>query len=50
MYFQSARLPVVEDGVPVGIVSVSDISAFVREAVDTILMEGTVRVRRRDEK
>ncbi len=41
------RLPVVEDGVPVGIVSVSDIAAFVREAVDTILMEGTVRVRRR---
>ena len=44
------RLPVVEDGVPVGIVSVSDISAFVREAVDTILMEGTVRVRRRGDK
>jgi len=43
------RLPVVEDGVPVGIVSVSDIAAFVREAVDTILMEGTVRVRRREE-
>lgn len=42
------RLPVVENGKPVGIVSVSDISAFVREAVDTILMEGTVRVRRRD--
>ncbi len=44
------RLPVVENGKPVGIVSVSDISAFVREAVDTILMEGTVRVRRRGEK
>jgi CBS domain-containing protein len=43
------RLPVVEDGKPVGIVSVSDIAAFVREAVDTILMEGTVRVRRRGE-
>jgi CBS domain-containing protein len=42
------RLPVVENGVPVGIVSVSDIAAFVREAVDTILMEGTVRVRRRE--
>lgn len=44
------RLPVVEDGTPVGIVSVSDIAAFVREGVDTILMEGTVRVRRRDGK
>ena len=44
------RLPVVEDGKPVGIVSVSDIAAFVREGVDTILMEGTVRARRRDEK
>jgi CBS domain-containing protein len=43
------RLPVVEDGKPVGIVSVSDIAAFVREAVDTILMEGTTRVRRREE-
>jgi CBS domain-containing protein len=41
------RLPVVEDGRPVGIVSVSDISAFVREAVDTILMEGMTRVKRR---
>ena len=44
------RLPVVVDGKPVGIVSVSDIAAFVREGVDTILMEGTVRVRRRAEK
>jgi CBS domain-containing protein len=43
------RLPVVEDGRPVGIVSVSDIAAFVREAVDTILMEGMTRVRRREE-
>ena len=43
------RLPVVEDGKPVGIVSVSDIAAFVREAVDTILMEGKARVRRREE-
>jgi CBS domain-containing protein len=42
------RLPVVENGKPVGIVSVSDISAFVREAVDTILMEGTVRARRKN--
>ncbi|MDH4140103.1 MAG: CBS domain-containing protein [Coriobacteriia bacterium] len=41
------RLPVVENGTPVGIVSVSDVAAFVREGVDTILMEGTVRVRRR---
>ena len=41
------RLPVVEDGVPVGIVSVSDIAAFVQEAVDTILVEGTVRAKRR---
>ncbi len=44
------RLPVVQDGRPVGIVSVSDIAAFVREAVDTILVEGTVRARRRGEK
>ena len=42
------RLPVVENGKPVGIVSVSDIAAFVREAVDTILMEGTVRVQRHE--
>jgi len=42
------RLPVVENGKPVGIVSVSDIAAFVREGVETILMEGTVRVRRRE--
>lgn len=42
------RLPVVENGKPVGIVSVSDLAAFVREAVDTILMEGTARVRRRN--
>jgi CBS domain-containing protein len=41
------RLPVVENGKPVGIVSVSDIAAFVREGVDTILMEGTVRASRR---
>ncbi|MDZ4064356.1 MAG: CBS domain-containing protein [Coriobacteriia bacterium] len=41
------RLPVVEDGRPVGIVSVSDIADFVREGVDTILMEGSVRARRR---
>ncbi|MDP2181512.1 MAG: CBS domain-containing protein [Actinomycetota bacterium] len=41
------RLPVVENGKPVGIVSVSDIADFVREGVDTILMEGSVRARRK---
>lgn len=41
------RLPVVEDGVPVGIVSVSDISAFVKELIDAVLVEGEVRVLRR---
>lgn len=41
------RLPVVENDRPVGIVSVSDIADFVREGVDTILMEGSVRARRR---
>lgn len=38
------RLPVVEDGVPVGIMSVSDIAAFVKECIDAILVEGKVRV------
>lgn len=41
------RLPVVENGKPVGIVSVSDIAAFVKECIDCILVEGEVRVRRR---
>ena len=38
------RLPVVEDGVPVGIVSVSDIAAFTKELIDCVLVEGEVRV------
>lgn len=41
------RLPVVENGVPVGIVSVSDIAAFTKELIDCILVEGEVRVLRR---
>lgn len=41
------RLPVVEDGVPVGIVSVSDIAAFAKELIDCVLVEGEVRVLRR---
>jgi signal-transduction protein with cAMP-binding, CBS, and nucleotidyltransferase domain len=41
------RLPVVEDGVPVGIVSVSDIAAFTKELIDCVLVEGEVRVLRR---
>lgn len=44
------RLPVVKDGRPVGMVSVSDIAVFVKEGIDCILCEGEVRVRRRDEK
>lgn len=42
------RLPVVRDGVPVGIVSVSDIAAFAKELIDCVLVEGEVRVLRRD--
>lgn len=42
------RLPVVVDGKPVGIVSVSDIAAFVKECIDCILVEGEVRVARRE--
>lgn len=41
------RIPVVEDGVPVGIVSVSDIAAFAKELIDAVLVEGEVRVLRR---
>lgn len=41
------RLPVVENGKPVGIVSVSDIAAFVKECIDCVLVEGEVRVLRR---
>jgi len=41
------RLPVVENGKPIGIVSVSDIAAFAKEAIDCILVEGEVRVLRR---
>lgn len=39
------RLPVVENDRPVGIVSVSDIAAFVKECIDCILVEGEVRVK-----
>ncbi|MFA5844244.1 MAG: CBS domain-containing protein [Coriobacteriia bacterium] len=41
------RLPVLENGVPVGIMSVSDIAAFVKECIDAVLVEGEVRVLRR---
>jgi len=41
------RLPVVEDGRIVGIMSVSDIAAFTKELIDCILVEGEVRVLRR---
>jgi CBS domain-containing protein len=41
------RLPVVQDGVPVGIVSVSDIAAFAKELIDLVLVEGEVRVLRK---
>ena len=41
------RLPVVENGVPVGILSVSDIVAFTKELIDCVLVEGEVRVSRR---
>ena len=43
------RLPVVEDGVPVGILSVSDIAAFTKELIDCVLVEGEVRVLRRED-
>ncbi len=43
------RLPVVENGVPVGIVSVSDIAAFAKELIDCVLVEGEVRVLRRSD-
>jgi signal-transduction protein with cAMP-binding, CBS, and nucleotidyltransferase domain len=41
------RLPVVENGVPVGILSVSDLAAFTKELIDCVLVEGEVRVLRR---
>ena len=41
------RLPVVENGVPVGILSVSDIAKFTKELIDCVLVEGEVRVLRR---
>lgn len=41
------RLPVVIDGVPVGIVSVSDIAAFAKELIDLVMVEGEVRVLRK---
>ncbi len=41
------RLPVIECGKPVGIVSVSDIAMFVKECIDCVLVEGEVRVLRR---
>lgn len=44
------RLPVVKDGVPVGIVSVSDLAAFAKELIDCVLIEGEVRVLRRGDK
>lgn len=40
------RLPVVENGKPVGIVSVSDIAAFAKELIDCVLVEGEVRQKR----
>ncbi len=40
------RLPVVENDKPVGILSVSDIAAFVKECIDCILVEGEVRAKR----
>lgn len=44
------RLPVVENGVPVGILSVSDIAKFTKELIDCVLVEGEVRVLRRGAK
>lgn len=44
------RLPVVEAGRPVGILSVSDIAFFVKDCIDCILVEGGVRVTRRKKK
>jgi CBS domain-containing protein len=44
------RLPVVKDGKPVGIVSVSDIAVFVKEGIDCILCEGEVRAKRTGKK
>jgi signal-transduction protein with cAMP-binding, CBS, and nucleotidyltransferase domain len=41
------RLPVVENGVPVGILSVSDLAAFTKELIDCVLVEGQVRALRR---
>lgn len=40
------RLPVVVDGEPVGIVSVSDLAAFAKELIDCVLVEGAVRHKR----
>jgi CBS domain-containing protein len=40
------RLPVLRDGKPVGIVSVSDIAVFVKECIDCVLVEGETRVLR----
>lgn len=44
------RLPVVEHGKPVGILSVSDLAFFVKDCIDCILVEGGVRVTRRKQK
>jgi signal-transduction protein with cAMP-binding, CBS, and nucleotidyltransferase domain len=41
------RLPVIENGVPVGILSVSDLAAFAKQLIDCVLVEGEVRVLRR---
>jgi hypothetical protein len=38
---------VVENGVPVGILSVSDLAAFTKELIDCVLVEGQVRALRR---
>lgn len=44
------RIPVVENGIPVGIVSVSDVAHFAKELIDCVLVEGEVRVLRRGAK
>jgi CBS domain-containing protein len=44
------RLPVVEGGKPVGILSVSDLAFFVKDCIDCILVEGGVRVTNRKQK
>lgn len=41
------RLPVVDDGEPVGVISVSDIAHFIKYYIDCILEEADERVERR---